>query len=66
MPATQSLRSVRDVLFDLPLQAKASQPTTADIARQRREAFIYRCVVGTWMVTLIGFGLLQLMGAIRV
>jgi hypothetical protein len=66
MPATESLRSARDVPSDLPPKAKASQPTAAQIARQRREEFIYRCVVGTWMLTLIGFGILQLMGAVRV
>jgi hypothetical protein len=71
MSATESLRSPRDLPSDLPLQAKASQPkgsqpTNAEIARQAREAFVYRCVVGTWMLTLVGFGFLQLTGVIRV
>lgn len=65
MSATETLRSARDLPSDLP-QPRASEPTTAQIARQRREEFIYRCVVGTWMLTLIGFGILQLTSAVRV
>jgi hypothetical protein len=71
MSATESLRSPRDLPSDLPLQAKASQakashPTDAETARQAREAFVYRCVVGAWMLTLVGFGFLQLMGVMHV
>ena len=60
MSATERLRATSD----LSLQAKTSQSTA--VAREAREVFIYRCVVGAWMLTLIGFGILQLMGLVRV
>ena len=71
MQATESLRSAPSQ--DLPSRtaphttriAKA-QPATEQLARGGREAFLYRCVVGSWMVLMIGFGILQLMGATNI
>jgi hypothetical protein len=63
MQAAETLRS-SDVR-SIP-QATSAQPADARALQTQREATIYRLVIGTWMVLLIGFGLLQLMGAIRV
>ncbi len=44
----------------------APQARVSSRTPQSREATIYRTVVGAMAVALIGFGLLQLMGVIRV
>jgi hypothetical protein len=71
MQATETLRAPQDIAYasrsDSP-QATHPQSTREQTlqVRQDREATIYRWVVGTWMVLLIGFGIVQLMGVIRV
>jgi hypothetical protein len=61
MQAVETLRS-----SDVRAMPQATPPADAKALQTQREATIYRLVIGAWMVLLIGFGVLQLMGVIRV
>jgi hypothetical protein len=61
MTAVQGTESLRAPQGALP-KSTAEQA----IEEQRRALRTYRMVVGGWMVLVIAFGLLQLMGVVRV
>ena len=65
MQAAETLRSsdVRSIPQATNTQSESADARALQI---QREATIYRLVIGAWMVFLIGFGILQLMGTIRI